>query len=308
VSSLIRFDSLVKIEKDHKILDNLSFEILEKDIFGIIGPSGTGKTTLLKILISSIKPTSGSIYYRDKNIIEKPKLVKKLFGFASQDDWFYENLTVIENLEYFASFYKIPNRAAQFDRLLSLVELKEYWDTLASNLSGGMKRRLDLAISLLHNPEVVIMDEPTSGLDPLLRKNIWKLIKQINKEGKTIIVTSHLLEEVEHICNRIAIMNQGKVLEVGEPEQLRIDYCRNEEIILESFPGDYNGIVSDLGESKLDIAYIAIRSHKLVIYTKMSERVLHNILHILEKKGERLLDIQVDKPSLSEVFEALTKK
>ncbi len=307
---LISFQNVYKKFKDRIILKNINLEIFQKEIFGIIGVSGAGKTTLLRALIGFYRINQGKIMYQDKEISKHPELIRKIFGFGSQDDCFYEKLTLVENLHYFGKLYGIEsnNIKERADKLLSLVGLEEKGNILAKNLSGGMKRRLDLACSLMHSPEILILDEPTAGLDPALRKHMWELILRINQAGTTIIISSHLLVDIEHFCNRIGIINNGELLKVGAPDQLKDIYSRDEEIHLETWPGRYNDIAHKIREQQLPVNYISVKDHKIVAYTPQAEFVLHRILIILEQMQEKLLDVSVDRPSLNEVFEALTEK
>lgn len=306
---LIEFRSISKRFKGNNILDGITLSIDEGDLFGLIGVSGAGKTTLLKTLVGFHTPDSGQIFFKGNDITTNKQIIKHLFGFTSQDYSFYEKLTSKENLIYFGKMYglsrsEIEKRA---ETLLGLVELSREKDKLAKNLSGGMQRRLDMACSLMHDPALLILDEPTTGLDPMLRKHVLKLIKRINSAGTTIIMSSHLLGEIEHICNRIAIINNGKILAEDTPERLKDAYSRNEEIHLETFPAEYEKVISLLKTQGLPLTYITIREHKLVVYTPQAERVLKALLNILDYLHETLLDVSVNKPSLAEVFEALTR-
>ncbi|MBD3310617.1 ATP-binding cassette domain-containing protein, partial [Candidatus Woesearchaeota archaeon] len=214
------------------------------------------------------------------------------------------------NMQHFGRLYGAEKGALR-DRipdLLRLVELYDAKDTLAGSISGGMKRRLGIAIAMLHDPQLLIFDEPTAGLDPILRKKMWRLVQKINKKGKTILISSHALSEIEHLCTRIGIIKGGTILTVNTPGKLRDLYSKNEEIHLESFPGRYDIIKRDLIAAKLPISYMNNVEHKLIIYTAKAETVVHNLMHILEKNNETLLSIDVNKPTLDEVFEALTKQ
>ncbi|MBI5002677.1 ABC transporter ATP-binding protein [Candidatus Woesearchaeota archaeon] len=307
---LISFQNVYKKIEKQLILRDITLSIFPGEIFGLIGASGAGKTTLLRCLIGFYKINSGMILYQDKDISKNPRLIRTIFGFGSQDNCFYEKLTLYENLHYFGQLYGVPEKIIKerAENLLGLVELTDFRNAQAKNLSGGMRRRLDLACSLMHSPKILILDEPTAGLDPGLRKHMWELITKINATGTTIIVSSHLLGEIGHFCTRIGIINHGELLKIGPPDQLKDLYSKDEEIHLETFPGKYPQIAAEIRRERLPVNYITVHDHKLIVYTSQAEFVLHKILLILEAMRERLLDVHVDKPSLNEVFEALTEK
>jgi ABC-2 type transport system ATP-binding protein len=210
---LIKFQNIDKTFKTHKVLDELNLSINKGDLIGLIGKSGEGKTTLLRVLIGFYKIDSGQIIFREKDITKKTNIIRDAVGFCTQENSFYPELTIEENLWYYGRLYKINRRTLkqQIPRLLKLVDLTNHKKKLSGNISGGMKRRLDFAISLVHDPEILIMDEPTTGLDPIIRKSLWDLIDKINKEGKTIIVSSHLLDYIQDKCNKIGFLSKGKV-------------------------------------------------------------------------------------------------
>ena len=233
---LISFQNVYKKIEGNLILKNITLDIFPHEIFGLIGASGAGKTTLLRCLIGFYKINSGNILYQEKNISKNQHLIRKIFGFGSQDNCFYEKLSLKENIKYFGRLYGLPDKEIEerAEHLLELVELSDVKHTLAKNLSGGMKRRLDLACSLVNSPQILILDEPTAGLDPTLRKHMWDLIVKINQAGTTVIVSSHLLSEIGHFCTRIGIINHGELLKVGPPDVLKEMYSRDEEIHLET--------------------------------------------------------------------------
>ncbi|MBN2458117.1 ABC transporter ATP-binding protein [Candidatus Woesearchaeota archaeon] len=307
---IISFTNVCKSINNKSILKDISFDIYENEIFGIIGSSGAGKTTLLRTMIGFYNITKGNINYKNSSITHNIKKIRKVFGFASQENCVYDKLTAMENINYFGKLHQLSNRAIKHnsEKLLKMLELYDSRDILAENLSGGMKRRLDLACALIHNPEILIMDEPTTSLDPVLRKHMINLIKLINESNTTIIISSHLLEDIEHLCSRVGIISKGKLLVAGTPAQLKNMYSRNEEILLETHPGRYNEIIGYLRAMNLPITYYTNKGHVLVIYTPQAEVVLHHILHLLEKMKEKLIDVDVNKPSLNEVFEAFTRQ
>jgi ABC-2 type transport system ATP-binding protein len=214
---ILSFSNLEKRFNKKTVLDNLSLDIAKGEIMGIIGKSGCGKTVLLRTLFGFLKPDSGQIFFMGKDVTKSMNVVKTRIGFATQDDTFYPKLTVKENMNYYARLYGIKKRVlkAKTEELLDLFKLEEYTNMVAERLSGGMKKRLCLAISLIHDPDVFLLDEPTVGLDPVLREEVWSWIKKINLLGKTVIVVSHLFEELEQNCDRIAVMNNGRFMTVG---------------------------------------------------------------------------------------------
>ena len=200
-----------------KVLDNLSLELYPGEIVGLVGRSGCGKSTLIKILVGYYRPDGGKIIFNGRDVTRHFNKVKEIVGYTTQENSFYEKLTVYENMVYYSNLYNISFRARRerINYLLKSVELYSSKDVLAGNISGGMKRRLDFAISLLHNPKLVILDEPTTGLDPILVENFWKIVTEIVKEQKiTVLVSSHLLSEVKEYCDKAAVVSCGKVKEV----------------------------------------------------------------------------------------------
>ncbi|MBT3408499.1 ABC transporter ATP-binding protein [archaeon] len=215
---IIEFKDITKAFGSKKILDNVNLKISKGDIFGIIGPSGSGKSTLMKVLMGIYKPTSGSIYFKEKEVLKDSNFLLKVTGLTTQENSFYYKLTVKENMHYYANLNSVQMNKKDLDvhinKILRSVNLYDSKDKLAQNISGGMKRRLDFAISLVHNPELLILDEPTTGLDPKLVDQFWKIIKEVSKEGKTIIVISHIFSELEKNCNKAGILYNGKIKSV----------------------------------------------------------------------------------------------
>jgi ABC-2 type transport system ATP-binding protein len=210
---LIEFKGITKSFGDKKVLDNLNLTIDKGDIFGILGPSGSGKSTLMKILMGIELPDSGKVIFKGQDISRQPLLLRKITGLTTQENSFYDKLSVRENMGYYANLYSVNRKGlgAHIDSILRSVKLDHSKDTLAGSLSGGMKRRLDFAISLLHDPELLIMDEPTTGLDPILVKQFWHIIKETQKRGKTMLVISHLFHEVKENCSRAGILCKGTI-------------------------------------------------------------------------------------------------
>ena len=196
--SLIEISNVSKSFGKKVVLENVNLNIQEGKILGIIGTNGSGKTTLLNMVIGFYRPTKGSLSFKGKDIQEAQKEVKNKFGFATQYNCYYPHLTSAENVAYFGSIYNLNENEirSRVIELLKLVNLYEAKDVMAEHLSMGMQRRLDIACSLINDPEVLILDEPTEDLDPALRRDVLGLIKKVNSSGTTVILTSHLLSEV----------------------------------------------------------------------------------------------------------------
>ncbi len=222
-----------KLTKDYngfKALKGLTFHVKDNEIFGILGPNGAGKSTLIKILTCFHKKSSGEVKINNIPIGKKSK-IKKLIGWVPQEDTFYHKLTVYENLEYFASLYNLPKN--EFKKrsieLLKLLQLENKVSSVSGSLSGGMKRRLSLAIALLHSPKLLYLDEPTAGVDPVSRMALWKVIENIKEIGITIIFCTHYLDEADLLCDRIAVIKSGEIIAIDTPANLKKKYGKTLE-------------------------------------------------------------------------------
>jgi len=321
--AMIKLNGITVAYGKNTVFENTNLEIYKGELFGIVGLSGSGKTTLLNTIIGLLEPTEGEILFRveetekaDATSKYKPLSqdllrIRKLFGFAAQEPSFYQRLTLRENLDYFASMYGLNESVKKnnIKTVLELVGLENCRDMQADHLSGGMRKRLDIACALIQNPEILILDEPTSDLDPLLRMQMWELIKKINKNGTTIIISSHFLNEMEKLCSRIGIINQKKIDMVGSFDYIRDQFTRDEEVHVETIPGSYDEITKALNKiDGLKISKIINKGHELVIFTRETVDVLYNLLGLIKRMKEHLIDISVTKPTLSEVFETLMKE
>jgi len=307
----IQFFNITKIFGKNVVLDNLNMDIGYGDIYGIIGRSGSGKTTLLSILVGFIKPEKGRIFFKGQEITsDLPDLVKQQIGFTAQEGSFYPKLTVKENLEYFGTLYNLSSVEIEenIPKILKLVNLEKDEDKISAELSSGMKKRLDIACAIIHDPKLLILDEPTEDLDPLLRKEVLNLLKKINKEKDvTIIMTSHLLEEIEQVCTHLAILHDKEIMIEGTLNELKDYYSKNQEIILETYSGKYAGLIKALKDRK-DVNKVIESDGKLLVYSPKAESILRFIMQELQSNNEKVLDVDLNRPSLSEVFESLIKE
>ncbi len=221
----IKVDNLTKSYGWLKVLNGISLEIEQGESFALLGPNGAGKTTLIKIITTLIKPDSGSVFIKGVNAIEEPSKVKNMFGLVSHHSYLYEELTARENLEFYAEIYGAGED--KIDALLREVNLIKREDSPVETFSRGMKQRLSIARALLHNPEILILDEPTTGLDLNSKKWFFRMVKQKNKEGKTVLLTTHSMEEAEYLCTKAGIMLDGKLIKVKKiDEGLESEYFK----------------------------------------------------------------------------------
>jgi ABC-2 type transport system ATP-binding protein len=279
---------------------NVSFSVVKGEIFGILGPNGAGKTTTLEIIEGLKSQTSGEVSVLGFNNIEQVDEIKKRIGVQLQSSDYLPYLTLNELLDLFASLY---GQKIDKHELLGLVNLNEKENALVKDLSGGQKQRFTIATSLINQPEILFLDEPTTGLDPHARKDMWKLIKQINEKGITIILTTHYMEEAEFLCHRVAIMDSGTVLEIEEPRKL-IERVSNTTQI--SFLTDKD-INQNIFSSTIGVKKIYSSYPKTTIETESLEQITE-ILKILKEQKIIFSGFAVKTASLEDVYLKLTGK
>ncbi len=203
-----------------KAVDQLTLTVNEGEMFGLVGPDGSGKTTTIRMLCGILAPTSGTATVLGKDIIKQPDLVKREIGYLSQRFSLYGDLSVDENIEFFAEINKVYDFKQKREELLEFTRLKPFRDRLAEKLSGGMKQKLALACTLIHTPKLIFLDEPTTGVDPVSRRDFWKILQSLLKQRITIVMTTPYLDEAER-CSRVGLMSMGRIMRVNDPEILK---------------------------------------------------------------------------------------
>jgi ABC-2 type transport system ATP-binding protein len=293
---IIVVKDLRKVYGDFTAVDTISFSVKKGEIFGILGPNGAGKTTTLEMIEGLKTMTSGTITLDGHNVAEERILVKSLIGVQLQSSSFFDQLNLVELIDTFAAMY---GRTVDPMALLDQVQLREKAKNHVKELSGGQKQRLSIAVALVNDPKVVFLDEPTTGLDPQARRNLWDLIRDINKQGKTIVLTTHYLEEAEILCDRIAIMDHAKVIALDTTANLikragavsSIEFKCAREIDaeqLEMFPS-VDAVVADHPNYK--------------IVTQDAQLILPTLFSFL---GKDMKDLQLKQATLEDVFLKLT--
>lgn len=223
MTAAVSLENVYKIYNNVPVVNDLSFTIAAGEMFGLLGPNGAGKSTTIRMLTTLTRPTKGQIKVGGYDVVREPLQVKQSIGVVLQQVSVDGDLSVWENMELHGRLHHIPNpeRQERINRWLEYVELTDRRDNLVKTLSGGMKRRLQIARALLHEPQILFLDEPTVGLDPQTRRRLWEIIRDLNRQGMTMLLTTHYMEEVEYLCDRICIMDAGKPIELGTLQQLR---------------------------------------------------------------------------------------
>jgi ABC-2 type transport system ATP-binding protein len=218
----IKATSLTRKFGDITAVDRLDLQIEQGEIFGLVGPDGAGKTTTMRLLTGILEPTEGDAWVYDNHIVKQAEALKEDVGYMSQRFGLYEDLTVIENIDFYADIYLVPSkqRAARMERLFDFSGLGPFKKRLARNLSGGMKQKLGLVCALIHTPKVLFLDEPTNGVDPLSRRDFWRILYQLLKEKVTILFSTSYLDEAER-CTRVGLMHRGRLLRCDVPAKIK---------------------------------------------------------------------------------------
>lgn len=253
-NTALQIKGLVKHFGDIKALDGISFEVQAGECFGLLGPNGAGKSTTLKTIYGHAHPTSGDVFVLGMNVKDAGREIRSRIGVVPQDEGLDQELTVRENLLIFARYFGISAKVAEGRAmdLLKMVRLDEMLDYRVEALSGGMRRRLAIARSLLHHPELLVLDEPTVGLDPQVRIWIWDFLRNVREQGSTIFLTTHYMEEAETLCDRIAIIDKGKVLAVGSPKELIQSQLKESILEFEVDQADVNYYLNRLKDNRLN--------------------------------------------------------
>ncbi len=315
MSSIVVVRNLKKRYGQIEALKGVSFTVNRGEIFGILGPNGAGKTTTIRCITTLAKPDEGEIWIDGISAISQPRLVREKIGYVAQEVALDKILTGRELLSLQASLYHLPSATAKerINQLIQLLELQEYADRQTGSYSGGMKKRLDLAAGLLHKPQILILDEPSVGLDIESRKIIWNFLLSLRQDGTTIILTSHYLEEIDALADRLVIIDQGKVIAEGSPSELkeRIGGERVTVRIREFTPVE-EAIRAKEGLSQLpfvkEIIINAQGGNSLNLIVAPESDVLATIEKTLTEMNLPLFSISQSRPSLDDVYLAATGK
>lgn len=302
----IETKDLCKSFKKFQAVDHLSLSVQQGEIFGLLGPNGSGKTTTINMLTGLSQPTSGEARIMGYDVRTSAAKVRQILGSVPQETALYEELSAWANMDFHAELFGVPRREKKerITRLLELVQLLDRKNSRVSTFSGGMKRRLTLARALLHNPQLIYLDEPTLGVDVQARRLIWDYILMLRSQGNTVLITTNYLEEAQELCDRIAIIDHGKLIAVNTPEGLKEAYGGSVIELETSIPLD-KGV--EAIRALPGVQEVTQREKHLTVKTQGFTHNVPQITHIISQEGE-LLDIVVREPHLDEIFLYLTGK
>mgnify|MGYP000299317437 FL=1 len=308
MKNVIEVKNLIKEYKEIKAVDNLSFEVHEGEILGLLGPNGSGKTTTINCLLSLLNYSSGSIKIFGKEMKPDSYDIKSKIGVVFQEVAVFDELTVYENIDYFCGLYinNKETRKKYIEDAINLVGLENFKNFYPKKLSGGLLRRLNIACGIAHKPKLIFLDEPTVAVDPQSRNNILDGIKKLRDNGATIVYTTHYMEEVEMLCDRVIILDKGKILATGTTDELKELAKIEEKISIEINDLDIN-YIDKIKELK-NVDDVKYSSNILLVTYKKGKNNLVEIMEYLKKNNIKYNKIYSERPTLNDVFLELTGK
>jgi ABC-2 type transport system ATP-binding protein len=305
--ALVEVENLSKIYGDIPAVDDVSFEVRRGEVFGLLGPNGAGKSTTINVLCTYTQPTAGRVTVAGHSVTAEPEAVKRAVGVVPQDIALYPDLNAVENLRFFGRMCDVPKARLEgrIGELLALVGLTEHARKRVEHYSGGMKRRLNLAVGLLSEPRFLMLDEPTVGVDPQSRNAIFENIQALNRQGLTILYTTHYMEEAELLCHRVAIMDEGRIIALDTPRHL----------VHTLGTGLIHVGVKDADEEMLSrlralpqVKAVAHRDDTLAFETVDAQRALLEIIALFNETDTAMTSLEILEPNLESVFIQLTGK
>nr|WP_255639725.1 ABC transporter ATP-binding protein [Aquibacillus saliphilus] len=299
--------NLRKTFKKQVAVDDVNLYLEKGEAVGLLGPNGAGKSTTISMMSSLIKPTMGDVTWHGKSIVEDPSVIRLHLGVVPQEIALYKELTAHENLKFFGKIYGLKGKKLENEiaHVLEMVGLTERKNDLVKNYSGGMQRRINIAVALLHEPEVIIMDEPTVGIDPQSRNYILEMVRRLNHEkGMTVLYTSHYMEEVERLCDRIYIMDNGRIIASGTKQELT-SILSSEETILIELDRPYPELTLEL--EKIEEVLRVVETDKgMKLIVPKNSRLLGKVFRVADKHKAQMVSVNVQVPTLEDVFLHLT--
>jgi ABC-2 type transport system ATP-binding protein len=306
MNTAIEVHELTKYFGNTLAVDHISFEVHQGEIFGFLGPNGAGKTTTQRMLTTLLEPTSGQILINSHDLARDAYPAKRVMGLVPEESCVYTELTAWDNLMFTARLYLVPRRerAGRARQLLETFELWEKRDVKVENFSKGMRRRLSIAMAIIHKPALLFLDEPTPGLDAQSARAIQQLTRQLNAEGTTVFLTTHLIEEANQLCNRVAIIDHGQIAAIDTPQRLKSAFQRRQSIEVTLQP---DGQAHSQALAALPgVTSVSKMGDKWRLYTEDPSIVLPRIMAFAAEQGLRVVSLNTLSPSLEDVFLEIT--
>jgi len=308
MQALLEVDNLVKKFGDFAAVKGVSFFVAEGEIFSLLGPNGAGKTTTLSMLSCLLAPSSGDALVNGHSITRSPMQVKRLIGVVPQDLALYESLTAIQNLVFWGRMYGMGGKPLKLrvDEVLEQVNLSDRAKSRVETYSGGMKRRLNIAVGLLHKPQLVFMDEPTVGIDPQSRRNILDMVKELQAQGMTVLYTTHYMEEAAELSDRVGIIDHGELIALGTQTELTQQVGELETLHLSFGEEKDADQIAPLFQNIDGVTLSASTDHQVVLTVQQAEEVLPAVISTAHSLGLHVRSIEIHEPNLETVFLHLT--
>lgn len=307
VEGMLETEELKKVFKGKIAVDGVSLYLDKGESVGLLGPNGAGKSTTISMMSSLIKPTSGDVKLHGESVVKDPGKIRQVLGMVPQEIALYEELTAYENLKFFGRIYGLKGNALKkaIQDKVELVGLEDRQKEVISTYSGGMKRRINMAVAMLHEPEVLIMDEPTVGVDPQSRSHILETVRKLNREkGLTVLYTSHYMEEVERLCDRVYIMDHGRVIASGTKDELKSILSGEETIWIDLDRASPNLVTELQGYKGIQQSTETEKGLKLIV--PKGSKLLGRVFQAAERHDVQILNVNVQIPTLEDVFLHLT--
>ncbi|GAA1898624.1 ATP-binding cassette domain-containing protein [Streptantibioticus ferralitis] len=308
---VIRTSGLTKVypKTDFAAVDRLDLRVYQGEIFGLLGPNGAGKTTTVGMLTTRVIPTAGSAYIGDIDVIDQPTLAKQVIAVVSQQNTLDRALTVWENLYFHGLLFGVPARQSRrmADELLDQFQLSKWAASSVYTLSGGMAQRLMVARAIFHRPAVLFLDEPTAGLDPQGRLALWDVLDRLIADGQTILLTTHNMEEADRLCDRVAIIDHGRILALDTPDALKRSIGAD-TVVTVATSGDADDLAARLHRDIDGVVRTRLVDGGVELQVKGNDRVLPRVVASAESGGFNLVDLSIAESTLETVFISLTGK
>jgi ABC-2 type transport system ATP-binding protein len=306
---IISISDLSKVFTGRKTVtavDTISFSVRQGEIFGLLGPNGAGKSTLIRILTTLLKPTTGTAIVAGFDVQKDPEMIRTVIGVCPQNSTLDMELTAYDNLEFYGKLTGVSDNIlpTRIEDLLKMVNLCDRADSAVSTFSGGMRRKLEIVRAFIHHPRILFLDEPTIGLDPESRREVWNQITHLNRDDTTIILTTHYMDEAEKLCNRIAFMDEGRLISLDTPDNLKHSLSTGDIIEIET--GSHSREIIRAIQNMPLVDSVEEKDRKILISSRNGTLVLPGLLAVFERESATMDAISIRTPSLEDVFISLT--